>query len=129
MYTGVASKSFRNRDYKSHFGNNAGRSMLRKSLGVLLGYNQIPRDNNPHSGKTKFEEMDEAELTRWMKTNLLMYYFINSDWKLDELQLINYFNPPLNLKDNHNKENFEFRQYLRKMRMKNKHLFELIHRT
>ena len=38
IYTGIASRSLRSRDYRQHFkGNNAGRSTLRKSLGVLFG--------------------------------------------------------------------------------------------
>ena len=118
IYTGIASKSFRDRDYKSHFGNSAGKSTLRKSLGVLFGYNQIPRGKNPYSGKTKFSDVDELNLTVWMKVNLLMFYFVNLDWELDEIQLIGYFNPPLNLKDNHNKENLEFRQLLKNLRAK-----------
>lgn len=116
IYTGVASKSFRSRDYKSHFGYNAGRSTLRKSLGVLFGYRQIPRDKDHLSGKTKFTETDELNLSRWMTSNLLMFYFVNPDWKADEIQLINYFNPPLNLKDNHNEENLAFRQSLKHLR-------------
>ncbi len=118
IYTGIASKSFRNRDYKSHFGDNAGRSTLRKSLGVLFGYNQIPRDKNPSSGKTKFHNVDELNLTSWMKSNLLMFYFVNLDWKNDETQLISYFNPPLNLKENQNTENLEFRKRLKQLRVK-----------
>lgn len=41
IYTGIAGSSLRSRDFKQHFkGNNAGRSTLRKSLGVLFGYEQ-----------------------------------------------------------------------------------------
>jgi hypothetical protein len=116
IYVGRASKSLRKRDYKSHFGNNAGKSTLRKSFGALLRYKQIPRDKNPLSRKTKFCEMDETELTNWMKTNLVMYYTVNADWAVDELQLIKYLNPPLNLKDNHNIENAEFRSWLKHLR-------------
>ncbi len=116
IYTGIASKSFRDRDYKSHFGNNAGRSTLRKSIGVLFGYKQVRRDKNPESTKTKFSELDEANLTNWMKTNLLMFYFVNPDWKTDEVKLINYFNPPLNLRDNHSSVNLEFRKLLKRIR-------------
>lgn len=47
IYTGIAGGSLRTRDYHQHFkGNNAGRSTLRKSLGVLFGYEQIPRDKD-----------------------------------------------------------------------------------
>ena len=55
IYTGIAGGSLRTRDFRQHFkGNNAGRSTLHKSLGVLFGYKQIPRDSDPNTGKTKF---------------------------------------------------------------------------
>jgi hypothetical protein len=55
IYTGVSRDSLRRRDYHKHFrGNNAGQSTLRKSLGVLSGYKQIPRDRAARSSKTKF---------------------------------------------------------------------------
>jgi hypothetical protein len=55
IYTGIAGKSLRKRDYKQHFtGNNAGSSTLRKSLGSLFGYKKVPRDKDPSNGKTKF---------------------------------------------------------------------------
>lgn len=116
IYTGIASKSIRGRDYKSHFGDNAGRSTLRKSIGVLFGYKQVPRDRNPDSTKTKFGEVDEANLTSWMKTNLLMFFFVNPDCETDEMKLINHFNPPLNLNNNHNSDNYEFRKLVKKLR-------------
>ena len=72
IYTGIAGGSLRSRDYRQHFkGNNAGRSTLRKSLGVLFGYKQIPRDNDPTTGKTKFGFLDEINLTEWMCENLI----------------------------------------------------------
>lgn len=116
IYTGIASKSLRNRDYKSHFRDNAGRSTLRKSLGVLFGYQQIPRDKNPASTKTKFNSVDEARLTDWMKTNLLMFYCVNPDCKEDEIKLINHFKPPLNLQNKLNDENSEYRKLLKQLR-------------
>lgn len=117
IYTGIAGSSLRNRDYKQHFkGNNAGRSTLRKSLGVLFGCTQIPRDKDPSTGKTKFNEGDENNLTLWMCQNLIMYFLPNSDFNGIEIELINYFNPPLNIKDNHNPVNREFRASLSQLR-------------
>lgn len=44
IYTGIASKSLRTRDYRNHFvDNDASRSTLRKSIGSLFGYDLIPR--------------------------------------------------------------------------------------
>lgn len=117
IYTGIAGNSLRTRDYRQHFkGNNAGRSTLRKSLGVLFGYKQIPRDSDVNSGKTKFIEKDEKELTEWMHSNLIMYFLPTVDFNRIEIELINHFNPPLNLKDNHNHINIEFRQLLSNLR-------------
>ena len=117
IYTGIASRSLRSRDYSQHFkGNNAGRSTLRKSLGVLFGYKQVPRDSDPTTGKTKFGTMDEINLTEWMYKNLILYFFPTYDFENIENQLINHFNPPLNLQGNDNRINKDFRQLLSQLR-------------
>lgn len=117
IYTGIASGSLRSRDYRQHFkGNNAGRSTLRKSLGVLFGYKLIPRDKDPSNGKTKFGETDEQKLSDWMSQNLLMFFLPATDFADIEKALINHFNPPLNLKDNHNSINADFRKLLSNLR-------------
>jgi hypothetical protein len=119
IYTGIAGTSLRTRDYRQHFeGNNAGRSTLRKSLGALFGYKQVPRDKDPTTGKTKFNESDERELSEWMKSNLLMFYYPNSDFLAVETELINIFNPPLNLQGNSNSINANFRLLLSTLRCK-----------
>lgn len=117
IYTGIASKSLRNRDFRQHFkGNNAGLSTLRKSLGVLFDYKLIPRDKEPLNGKTKFENIEERKLSEWMKHNLLMFYLPRTNFAEIEIALINHFNPPLNLKDNHNTINADYRKWLSKKR-------------
>ncbi len=117
IYTGIAGNSLRTRDYKQHFkGNNAGRSTLRKSLGVLFGYKLIPRDKDPNTGKTKFRIEDEIELSEWMHTNLIMYFLPTFDFNRIEIELIKHFNPPLNLKDNKNMINADFRTQLSNLR-------------
>jgi len=117
IYTGIAGGSLRTRDYRQHFkGNNAGRSTLRKSLGALFHYKQIPRDESPNNNKTKFNATDEQSLTEWMHTNLIMYFFPTTDFDNIELKLINNFIPPLNLKDNHNNINTDFRRLLSNLR-------------
>lgn len=117
IYTGISGGSLRTRDFRQHFkGNNAGRSTLRKSLGVLFGYKQIPRDSNPNSGKTKFNIVDEIKLSEWMCDNLVMYFLPSLEFNAMEIELINHFNPPLNLKDNSNPINFDFRRLLSSLR-------------
>jgi hypothetical protein len=121
IYTGIAGGSLRTRDFRQHFkGNNAGRSTLRKSLGVLFGYKQIPRDSDRNTGKTKFGNADEVKLSEWMSNNLIMFFFPTSDYDSIEIELINHFNPPLNLKDNSNIINADFRQLLSSLRAKKK---------
>jgi hypothetical protein len=117
IYTGIASGSLRTRDYRQHFkGNNAGRSTLRKSLGVLFDYKQIPRDNDPNTGKTKFGTADEVKLSEWMCNNLIMFFVPTSDYDSIEIMLINHFNPPLNIKGNSNIVNEDFRRLLSSLR-------------
>lgn len=121
IYTGIAGKSLKTRDFKQHFkGNNAGRSTLRKSLGVLFDYKLIPRDRDPNTGKTKFCPEDESELSEWMKNNLIMFFLPNSDYDKLEKTLIEYFNPPLNLSKNKNPINIEFRKKLSELRNRKK---------
>ena len=117
IYTGIAGASLRKRDYKQHFtGNNAGRSTLRKSLGCMLGFKLIPRDKDPNTGKTKFKPTDEEKLSQWMTQNLIMYFFPNTHHNKIETQLINHFNPPLNLSKNRNSINANFRKKLSLLR-------------
>ncbi|OGU41353.1 MAG: hypothetical protein A3K31_17010 [Ignavibacteria bacterium RIFOXYA12_FULL_35_25] len=117
IYTGIASKSLRTRDYKQHFnGNNAGRSTLRKSIGSMFKYKQVPRDKDPNTGKTKFSDDDEEKLSKWMKENLTLFFFKNDNSASNENTLIDKFNPPLNLDKNKNLVNQTFRKELSRLR-------------
>lgn len=123
IYTGI-SENLKQRDYRQHFtGNNAGRSTLRKSLGCLMGFKQIPRDRNSQdNGKTKFSDKDESILSKWMAQNLLLFYYVNDRYKENELELIEWYNPPLNLKNNKNVINREFRSMLSDLRSQKKQI-------
>ena len=120
VYTGISNVSLRKRDYAQHFTrDNAGRSTLRKSLGSMMGFKKIPRDeNNPENGKTKFNAQDEEKLSDWMKENLLLFYKSCSKEEVEENETdyILRYNPPLNLKGNHNEENRLFREKLSELR-------------
>ncbi len=119
IYTGIAGKSLRKRDYKQHFiGNNAGSSTLRKSLGSMFGYVKIARDRDPSNGKTKFKESDEIKLSDWMQSNLVLYFKSNLNPNDLEDELISELNPPLNLSKNSNIINQEFRKKLSELRSK-----------
>lgn len=116
IYTSIASKSLRNRDYSNHFvDNDASRSTLRKSIGSLFGYDLIPRKEGDLKYK-KFKPADEEKLTEWMMSNLLLAFVENADPKPLEEKLIAELNPPLNLEKNTNMVNKEFRALLSKLR-------------
>ena len=117
LYTGVTKDSLYKRVFKIHLtGNNAGKSTLRKSLGCLWGYTFVARDKKPDSKKTKFADKDEASVTTWMQKNLLVLFVPNSNFNVDEQELIDTFNPPLNLDKNHNVVNLNYRQKLKVLR-------------
>jgi hypothetical protein len=117
IYTGIAGKSLRKRDYRQHFtGNNAGSSTLRKSIGSLFGFPKIARDKNADNGKTKFNQSDEMKLSEWMMKNLLLFFKTNSYPDVLENELISTLNPPLILSKNKNFINLEFRKRLSELR-------------
>ncbi len=118
LYVGISNKSLKKRDYNQHFNGNAGRSTLRKSIGVLFSYSLIPRDKNPFSKKTKFDDKNELTLSEWMHKNLIMFFIPIIDTDIIEKKLIEHFNPPLNLKSNINSINDDFRKYLSMLRNK-----------
>jgi len=55
-----------------------------------------------------------------MKTNLIMFVYKNDNSIELENQLIEYYNPPLNLSKNHSETNKEFRKALSKLRSNKK---------
>jgi len=119
IYTGIAGKSLRKRDYRQHFtGNNAGSSTLRKSLGSMFRYSKIARDKDPSNGKTKFLQKDEIKLSEWMQSNLVLYFKSNLKPHIMEDELIEELNSPLNLSKNKNTINREFRTELSNLRRK-----------
>ena len=119
IYTGIAGKSLRKRDYRQHFtGNNAGSSTLRKSLGSMFGYSKIARDKDPSNGKTKFKETDEIKLSKWMNSNLVLYFKSNLHPDNLEDELILEQNPPLNLSKTSNTITRKFREKLSELRSK-----------
>lgn len=116
IYTGIASKNLRQRDYRTHFvGNNASRSTLRKTIGSLFGYDLILRKESDTKHK-RFKPDDEEKLTKWMISNLILVFVENADPEPLEEKLIAELNPPLNLDKNSNKVNKEFRALLSKLR-------------
>ncbi|OBR94164.1 MULTISPECIES: GIY-YIG nuclease family protein [Clostridium] len=121
IYVGIAGrptskvKSLRMRDYKNHFYGTARKSTLRKSIGVLFGFEK-EYENKENNNKYKFSAKHEEQLTQWMKNNLIMH-FVKIDNPMEfEIFLINTYEPPLNLKDNKSNANETFRKELGKLR-------------
>lgn len=102
IYLGISgNQGLRKRDYKNHFKGTARSSTLRKSLGVLFEYKKTQYEHEFETKKYKFIEEHEQELSQWMTSNLLMYYYVTND-NIEEIEtdLIEYLNPPLNLSKN-----------------------------
>lgn len=110
IYTGITEGSLYRRIWKNHIESHAGSSTLRLTLGCLFGYTLIHRDKkNPNNGHVRFSTEDERALRRWMKENLVFHYLPNDRPKVLETELIARFNPPLNLSENANPVNRDFR--------------------
>ncbi|MBU3179183.1 hypothetical protein KPL47_23095 [Clostridium estertheticum] len=121
IYVGIAGrptsrvKSIRKRDYRNHFNGKARSSTLRKSLGVLFGFEK-EYENETNNLKYKFIDEHEEKLSKWMKDNLIMH-FVRVDNPMEfEIYLINTYEPPLNLKDNKSEKNRDFRKELSRLR-------------
>jgi len=116
VYVGVSSVNLRKRDYNNHFNGNARKSTLRKSIGSLRRYDRVwyPREIN--TCRYRFTDSCEKELTMFMKANLLLNYYITDEYETIEEILIDCLNPPLNLQNNHNLVNKEFRELLSRLR-------------
>ncbi len=123
VYVGIAGrptsrvKSIRKRDYRNHFNGKARTSTLRKSLGVLFGF-QKEYESKENKLKYKFIDEHEERLSKWMKDNLIMYFVTNDNPMEFEIYLINTYEPPLNLKDNNSEKNRDFRENLSHLRTK-----------
>lgn len=110
IYTGGTS-GLQRRIGNNHFGNNARWSTLRHSLGCLMDFTKIYHDDNK-----MFKQLDEMKLTEWMQKNLIVLYYVNPNYDNDEKSIISALNPPLNIDENHCRENAEFRLELYNLR-------------
>lgn len=100
IYIGISSRL--KKRYKDHFkSNNLNKSTLRKSLMAILPNEKIK---------------DEIALSQWMKDNLLFFYNLKEDPEEDKRDLIKNYNPPLNLDDNDNPCDKDFRKEVSRRR-------------
>ncbi|MEG0662582.1 MAG: hypothetical protein RR472_04825, partial [Anaerovoracaceae bacterium] len=119
LYLGISGRGLRKRDYKNHFTGNVRNSTLRKSIGALR-FNLEDRAYRDEK-KGKFKGEKEAEISRFMKENLVMYYVTKrqlNDGALRKIEklFIEFCQPLLNLKENYNQRNKEFRKELNALR-------------
>lgn len=117
IYIGISeTQGLRGRDYRNHFNGTARNSTLRKSLGALFGWKTDRIYDN--RGRYRFNSTREQELTRWMRDNLVMFYWFNLNIDMDDLEtkLINELDPPLNISKNKSPINKVFRKELKKLR-------------
>jgi hypothetical protein len=101
IYIGISeTQGLKSRDYRNHFHGTARNSTLRKSLGSLFGWKADRIYDN--SGRYRFNLTREQELTRWMRDNLIMLYWLNLNTDIGDLEtkLINELDPPLNISKN-----------------------------
>jgi hypothetical protein len=121
IYVGIAGrptsrvKSMRKRDYRNHFNGKARNSTLRKSLGVLFGFEK-EYESETNNLKYKFIDEHEEKLSKWIKDNLTMHFITIENPMEFEIYLINTYEPALNLKDNKGEKNRAFREELSQLR-------------
>lgn len=98
IYIGISSRL--KKRYKDHFkSNNLNKSTLRESLMAMFLKDKVKDEVNLNQWMK-----DIVNLSQWMKDNLLFFYkpVENPEKKKDKKELIKRYNPPLNLRDNHN---------------------------
>ena len=109
VYIG-STNNLRKRIWTQTLNGTADKMTMRKSIGVLMGLNF-----DPSSDRKRFCISDEKDLSDWMFENLIFLYCETED-PMAETKLITQYNPPLNIKNNTNPVNAEFRKELSSLR-------------
>ena len=109
VYIG-STNNLRKRIWNQTLNGTADKMTMRKSIGVLMGLNL-----DPSSDRKRFCIPDEKNLSDWMFENLIFLYCETED-PMAETKLITQYNPPLNIKNNTNPVNAEFRKELSSLR-------------
>lgn len=107
LYVGKSESSLHNRDVTTHFGNGrTGSSTVRRSFAALLhdtlGLRGVPRNREAPERCANYglSEAHDAELTRWMRSNLkLSVWERNQSVALNDLEtlVLRALSPPLNI--------------------------------
>ena len=92
-------------------------SSFGKSIGCLMGYTLYQGDTSSATGAfSKFSVAAEKGIKKWITGNLLFLYCADEGGQCAEQELINAYNPPLNLLNNSNKVNSQYRKKLSELR-------------
>lgn len=114
MYTGKAA-DLRNRLLKNHINGKIATSTLRKSLAALFGFHfEIYL-----SGKTKkcrITQDQEAFISNWLCKNCILLFRTDTNYSNAEIDLIKKLDPPLNIEDNPNINNYQYAAQLSVLR-------------
>ncbi len=116
IYVGTAIVQDLRERVHNHFNGTARNSTLRKSLGSFHDWSEY---REPYKdGKYKFDEKHEKELTRCMRDNLIVFYWVDLYVDIKDLEkgLINELDPPLNIAHNKGSANKVFRKKLKMLR-------------
>lgn len=111
LFVGKSKKSLRSNDYNKMFTAGTFRSStLRKSIGLLLGYS-LSLSNGRN--QEYFDKGDENRISEWMNDNLWLLHCADIE-NIDavEKELVETYNPPLNITGNKNETNKDFRENL-----------------
>lgn len=118
VFVGVT-QDLRN-EYRNHFLGSAGNdSVFWKSIGCLMGH-RLYQDklDSSHSDSTRFSAIAGNIMKKWIRENLLFLYDKDNKQQLFEQDLVNLYNPPLNIVSNNNPVNVQYREGLFRLRNK-----------
>ena len=119
IYTGI-SDNLKTR-YKKHFVyENASSSTVQLSIGSLFEYKKFIKNSKSKKKRYIFNDSDSEKLKKWINDNCLFFFEEESNSFTREVELINKYNPPLNLDLNSNIVNESFRSNLSLLRLKNR---------
>lgn len=101
------------------FGKTGSYSLFGKLIGCLMGYTlRIDETSSATEGSGGFSIRAEKSIKKWIKENLLFLYNVDKEQQYTEQDMIEAYNPPLNVINNHNKINSQYRNKL--LRLSNK---------
>ena len=88
-------------------------SLFGKLIGCLLGYTlRLDKTSSTMEENARFSIRAERSIKKWIKENLLFLYNVDKEQQYTEQDMIQAYNPPLNVLNNPNKINSQYRKKL-----------------